>query len=100
LDDDTVRVQIRELPNRGELVSRQFGQQQEEPRRDTLNVQIRSRESNYNLNTLISVVGVIFGSGLLIQLSKLLMSRLRTGSGGSPPRNPRPKRRRKPYSSL
>jgi hypothetical protein len=102
VDDDTVRVEIREQPNRGVLLSRHFSGQSEQPRRDTLNVQIRSLESNYNLNTMISVVGVIFGSGVLIQLSKLLISRVRKAGSGSPlpQHDQRGRRRRKPYSSL
>jgi len=96
LDDNSAQVRIREQPNRGALLSRHF-RGSTEPRRDTLTVEIRSFESNYNLNTIISVVGVIFGSGVLIQLSKLLFSRLRKGSDG-PERQPR--RPRKPYSSL
>lgn len=76
VDGDTVQFQISPTPDFAARNARYFAQHRTaRTRRDMLRLEISSNKPKYDLGTIISVVGMIFGSGLLLQISRWLLRR-------------------------
>jgi hypothetical protein len=93
VDDNTVRVEVRPQADYRAANLRYFAGRRERTRRDVLKIEVVSRQANYNINTIVSVIGVIFGSGFLIQLSRryIFHSPAQSADGDAAP----PRRRRR-----
>lgn len=74
-DDDTMRVTIAAMPDYRAQNLRYFANRRDRSRRDELRIEVTSRVANFNLSTILSVIGMIFGSGLLIQASRFFLFR-------------------------
>lgn len=79
VDDDTVRIEVALLPaaQYREANLRYFHGRREQLRRDVLRIQIVSKELNYDLGTIVSVFGLIVGSGLFFRAAPWLYSRFK-----------------------
>lgn len=73
LDDNTVRIAVTPVADYRAANAGYFSGRRDNVRRDALRFEIVSRRANFDLNTIISVIGVIFGSGFLIQLSRMFL---------------------------
>jgi hypothetical protein len=75
IDDDTVRVEIGAARDYRAANLRYFTNRRDDVRRDEVKLEVVSRVANYNLSIIISVIGMVFGSGLLIQASRWALFR-------------------------
>jgi hypothetical protein len=75
VDDDTARIELRPAANYRAQNRRHFGTRTGPPEVDEVRIEIESRVANFNLSTILSVIGMIFGSGLLIQGSRWLLAK-------------------------
>lgn len=78
VDDDTVRVEIAPAADYRAQNLRHFANRRGPEELDEVKLEVVSRVANFNLTTILSVIGMIFGSGLLIQASRWLLFRPRS----------------------